>query len=109
MLQKLACRMGMGELRNEKLKVPCRGTSRQADSVTRTRGHVRNPHSPVALREYVQPLVRLLEVDDWFHVALVGQDGAITRSQAKLGRARKMLVASVMLLLGAMSLFFNRI
>jgi hypothetical protein len=84
MLQKLACRMGMGESRNKKLKIPCRGTSRQAHAVTRTRDHVCNPHSLVTLREYVQPLVRLLEVDVWFHVALVGQDGVLTRSQAKL-------------------------
>ena len=84
MLQKLACGMGMGESRNKKLKIPCRGTSRQAHAVTRTRDHVCNPHSLVTLREYVQPLVRLLEVDVWFHVALFGQDGVLTRSQAKL-------------------------
>src|SRR4029077_13028421 len=84
MLQKLACRMGMGDLCNKKLKIPCRGTSRQAHAVTRTRDHLRSPHSLVALREYVQPLVGLLEVDDWFHVALVGQDWALTRSRQNL-------------------------
>ena len=32
-----------------------------------------------ALRADVQSLARLLEVDDWFHVALVRHDAALTR------------------------------